>query len=258
MRLPFVMSIPHCSHLIPGEIRPSIALNEKEILESTDMGTRELFTSLPIRVALWARWSRLVVDLNRGPDQRDPKGVVPEVDYYKRKIYRKDFSPDEQEVERRLKQYYWPYHHRLKEAIRDPEIKVLFDCHSLSNIGPPGAPDPLKWRKDIVLGNNGDHRGEENPAFGKTTCPAEILQMMKQVFESSGFSVSINHPYSGGFITTHYGEELIKRGKMAVQIELNQELYLDSKGIKLRMDQLADISKELHQVFREIDRRVSF
>lgn len=192
------MSVPHCSHQIPEEIRSSFTLTEREVLESTDMGTRELFAALPTRVALWARWSRLVVDLNRGPTQRGPKGVVPEVDYYKREIYKDDYRPDEQEVERRLREYYWPYHHRLKEALEDPEVKILFDCHSLTGIGPPGAPDPFKWRKDIVLGNNGDHHGDIKPDFGMITCPRDVLLMIKDTFGNFGFSVSMNHPYPGG------------------------------------------------------------
>ena len=256
MRLPFVISIPHCSHLIPDEIRSSVTLTEREILESTDRGTREIFATLPTRVTLWARWSRLVADLNRDPEQRDQKGVVPLVDYYKRKIYKEDHSPDEEEVERRLKEYYWPFHNRLKEAVRDPAVRVLFDCHSLSNIGPPGAPDPLKYRKDIVLGNNGDYGGEINPSRGEITCPTETLQMMKQVFEDSGFSVSVNHPYPGGFITSHYGEGLIREGKWAVQIEINEELYLDRENLRFRMAELAELSKRLHHVFREINRRL--
>jgi N-formylglutamate deformylase len=256
LRLPFVISIPHCSLLIPDHIRPSIALTERQILECADMGTREIFTQFPVRVALWARWSRLVVDLNRSSLRRDPNGVVPEVDYYKRKIYKQNFSPDEEEVQTRLRDYYWPYHHRLKEAIQDCEIKVLFDCHSLASIGPPGAPDRLKWRKDIVLGNNGDHKGETNPSLGTITCPAETLLMMKEVFSRSGFSVSINRPYPGGFITTHYGTELARKGKMAVQIEVNEGLYLDNANLRLHMDKMADASKRLHQAFREIAGRL--
>jgi N-formylglutamate amidohydrolase len=50
---------------------------------------------------------------------------------------------------------------------------------------------------------------------------------VKRIFEKAGFSVSINDPYAGGFITAHYGKDLFKRGKMALQIELNQDLYVD-------------------------------
>ena len=256
MRLPFAISVPHCSSRIHEDIRPSIALTDKEILESADLGTRELFTRLPVRVILWARWSRLMVDLNRGPRQRDSRGVVPDVDYYERRLYEDNDRPGEEEVEERLKKYYWPYHHRLREVIQSSEIKILFDCHSLTRIGPPGAPDPHKRRKDIVLGNNGDHRGDVNPSLGELTCPAESLQMMRKVFIESGFSISINDPYSGGFITTHYGADLVGKGKMAVQIEICQDLYLERGGLTVRRDKLADISKRLDQVFQEIAKKL--
>ncbi len=256
MRLPFVMSVPHGSYQIPEDIRDSMALTQREILESTDLGAREVFTQLPVTVALWSRWSRLVVDLNRDFKQRDPKGVVPEVDYYGRDIYKEDCRPEEMEVERRLKAYYWPYHNRLKEAIENPEMKVLFDCHSLVPIGPSGAPDPLRWRKDIVLGNNGNPRGDANPALGDITCPAAVLQIMKEVFIKAGFSVSVNQPYSGGFITTHYGLELIKKGRMAVQIEINQDLYVDSETLQLDRNKLGNIANRLQMIFREIARKI--
>jgi len=197
-----------------------------------------------------------MVDLNRDHRQRDSRGVVPEVDYYGRNIYVDNHRPDKEEVERRLKNYYWPYHHRLKEMIRASEIKILFDCHSLSRIGPPGAPDPQQHRKDIVLGNNGDHQGDVKPSLGELTCPAETLQMMRGIFKESGFSVSINDPYSGGFITTHYSGELIKKGKMSVQIEICQDLYLERGGLAVHRDNLADISTRLNQVFQEVAKRV--
>ena len=252
MKLPFAISVPHCSSLIHEDIRPSIALTDKEIRESTDLGTRELFTRLPVRATLMAQWSRLMVDLNRDPHQRDSRGVVPDEDYYGRRIFKENCRPGEEEVERRLRKYYRPYHNRLKAAIQGPDAKVLFDCHSLTRIGPPGAPDPQKMRKDIVLGNNGDHKGDVNSSLGETTCPMATLKMMREVFKGTGFSVSLNHPYSGGFITKHYGEGLVGKGKMAVQIEISQDLYLDDDSLFVCPDKLADISKRLDRVFKEI------
>jgi len=256
MRLPFVISIPHCSSLIPSEIRPAIALEEEELLDCTDRGTREIFAQYPVRTILWARWSRLVVDLNRSHLQRDSTGVVPEVDYFQRRIYKEGFAPDDAEIRIRLRRYYWPYHDRLKEALQEREIKVLFDCHSLSRIGPPAAPDRLQWRKDIVLGNNGDGKGERGNSRKTITCAPETLLMMKEVLEESGFSVSVNHPYAGGFITTHYGEELVSRGKMAVQLEINQSLFMGDKDSGLCLDTVSDVSRRLGQALREIARRV--
>ncbi|MBW2615759.1 MAG: N-formylglutamate amidohydrolase, partial [Deltaproteobacteria bacterium] len=110
LRLPFIISLPHCSNRVPEEIRPTLALSDKQIEESTDMGTKEIFGSIPAKAVVSARWSRLLVDLNRGPDQRDAKGVIALKDYHGRVIYREGCIPDKQETERRIKEYYRPFH----------------------------------------------------------------------------------------------------------------------------------------------------
>jgi N-formylglutamate amidohydrolase len=76
MKLPFVISIPHCSTRVPENIRQSMALNDLEIQESVDSCSREIFQSLPAETVLYAQWSRLTVDLNRDPKRRDKKGVI--------------------------------------------------------------------------------------------------------------------------------------------------------------------------------------
>jgi N-formylglutamate amidohydrolase len=256
MRLPFAVSVPHASYQIPEEISPSLVLAQCDIMEATDLGAREIFTSLPVMVTLWSRWSRLVVDLNRDSEERGPRGVVPLKDCHGRNVYKEDGLPEDEEVERRLKVYYWPYHYRLQEAIQNLEIKVLFDCHSLAPVGPDGAPDSMKWRKDIILANNGNPRGEKDPSLGEITCPSNILHMMKEILNESGFSVSVNQPYSGGFITTHYGHELVEKGKMAVQMEVNQQLYVDDDTRQLDRFRLGDAANRFQKVFREIAERI--
>jgi N-formylglutamate deformylase len=256
MTLPFVFTIPHCSNRIPQRIRSVMALSDAEIWGSTDIGTKEIFYSLPVRSVLCSEWSRLVVDLNRSIHQRDPKGVIAQVDYHGRSIYHAGRTPDEMETERRLSEYYWPFHDRLKKTFDRPEIKGLFDCHSLIGIGPPEAPDQGERREDIVLGNNGDGNGDLNPASGKITCPPELLLFMKEAFERVGFSVSINHPYSGGFITTHYGQKWEDTGKIAVQIEINQDLYIEPGGMKLVPEKFDTVRAMILQSFQHISSRL--
>ena len=159
MDFPFIISIPHGSWKIPQEIRSAIALNDEEIMESTDMGTREIFESLPAGVVLCARWSRLAADLNRTPNQQGPKGVVALVDYEGRTVYLPGREPDRVERNRRIREYYMPYHNKLKQALGNPGITALIDCHSLNGTGPAEAPDAGRKRKDIVLSNNGDSEG---------------------------------------------------------------------------------------------------
>jgi N-formylglutamate amidohydrolase len=79
---------------------------------------------------------------------------------------------------------------------------------------------------------------------------------MKEVLSEWGFSVSVNQPYSGGFITTHYGHELVERGKMTVQMEINQQLYVDDETRQLDRFRLGDAANRLQKVFREIAARI--
>ena len=256
MTLPFVISIPHCSDRIPDLIKPAIALNPDEISDSVDWGTREIFGSLDVEHILWANWSRLVVDLNRAPERRDEKGVIPGIDYCSRLVYRSDMAPMGTEIEDRLKEYYWPYHHRLSKALEQSHIKGLFDVHSLYGIGPSEAPDAGRKRKDIVLSNNGDRQGQATPSLGRPTCHVQVLHMMQRVFNGAGFSVSLNDPYTAGYITTHYGQGLCEKGLFAVQIEVNQDLFTEPGTIRIVPNRLAVTEARIRGCLEEIADRI--
>ena len=114
----------------------------------------------------------------------------------------------------------------------------------------------MKWRKDIVLANNGNPRGETDPSLGEITCPSNTVHLMKEILKESGFSVSVNQPNSGGFILTRYGHELVERGKMAVQMEVNQQLYVDDETRQVDRFRLGDAANRLQKIFREIARRI--
>ena len=252
MKYPFTISLPHCSKRIPEEMKRTFALTNEEIWESTDRGALEIFGSLPAERIVLAQWNRLVVDLNRSPDRRDVKGVVPQVDYHGRSIYRTGCIPDEQEIERRLIKYYWAFHRRLADSLKETNSKALFDCHSLNGTGPEEAPDPGVRRKDIILGNHGDRSGNSSPARNTISCPPEILRLIKKAFEKSGFSVSLNDPYPGGFITAYHGKKLTELGKIAVQIEINQDLYLEGTPKQLSPIRLKNVKARVLQAFKEI------
>ena len=256
MKLPFVMSLPHCSDKIPGRIRRAMALTRAERVDAFDLGTREIFGCMPAEQILCAEWSRLVVDLNRPPHQRDAKGPVALMDYHGRSVYSPDAIPDEKTIAQRLSTYYNPYHRQLEAAIAKTHIKGLLDCHSLNGIGPPEAPDAGKKRKDIILGNNGGPDGERNPLRGDFTCTPTLLKFMKQVFQKAGFTVSINVPYAGGFIVTHYGPALAQNGKMALQIEINQNLYVDTETEKIIPQKAADVRSRIFKCFQSIGRGI--
>ena len=256
MKLPFVMSLPHCSGKIPAHIRRAMVLTRMELFDAVDLGTREVFGCMPAEQILCAEWSRLVVDLNRPPHQRGTKGPVALVDYHGRSVYRPDAIPDERTIAHRLSAYYTPYHRQLEKAIAKAHIKGLLDCHSLNGIGPSEAPDAGKQRKDIILGNNGGPDGECNPLRGEVTCAPALLKFMKRVFQRAGFSVSLNVPYAGGFIVSHYGPALWQSDKMAVQIEINQNLYMDSETEEIIPQKAVDARSRIFKCFQTIGNAV--
>mgnify|MGYP006284576119 FL=1 len=228
MKLPFVISIPHCSGRVPDTIRTRMALSDREILDAVDIGTGEIFGPLDALEVVQARWCRLVADLNRSPDSRGKKSVAALTDYQGRRVFHAGEDPDENEIESRVKMYHAPYHQSLARAFKKSGVKALFDCHSLEGTAPADAPDAGRKRADIILSNNGGPQGEPRDRTEDVTCPAQTLLQIGSAFEALGFSVLLNDPYKGGYITRHYGGRARKTGKICVQIEINQDLFLDA------------------------------
>jgi N-formylglutamate amidohydrolase len=141
--------------------------------------------------------------------------------------------PDAGALRERIARYFLPFHRSIAELLDLPGVMGLLDCHSMDRVGPRRAPDAGRGRKDIVLGNNGDERGDEAGERGLLTCPRGLLEGAKAAFEEEGFSVSLNDPYAGGFITATYGRRLVRERKVAIQVELNQALYVDFPGRSL-------------------------
>ena len=57
MTLPFVITVPHCSSRLPQRIRRVVALSDEEVWESTDIGTKEVFGSLPAKYVICSDWT---------------------------------------------------------------------------------------------------------------------------------------------------------------------------------------------------------
>lgn len=252
MKHPIVISLPHCSNQLPHEFKDRLALTDAEILDSSDLGTKEIFGNLPAAFVMEAPWSRLLVDLNRGEQDQGERGVVPKKDYMGRAVFRDGAAPDSACIRSLVELYHRPFHARLEKRIRRFSLKGLFDCHSLNGVGPAGAPDPGSRRKDIVLGNNGDPSGKKTGTLGGITCPTEKLHALKEIFEKKGFTVSLNVPYSGGFITKHYGATFVKRGGVALQIEINEDHYLMKGRRKLERHKVQDMKERMEAVFEAI------
>jgi N-formylglutamate deformylase len=242
--LPLVITLPHCSALIPPEAAPGLALGPSEVAMSVDLGSTEVFGPLPALELLPAPFSRLAVDLNRAPDDLGPKGVVAHLDYAGRAVFIPGREPDSAAKRAAVERWWRPWHQRLAAALARPGVTALIDGHSLDGLGPAEAPDPGARRADVVLSNRGGADGEAAPDK-ELTCPPELLRRLGAALEAEGLTVAYNTPYSGGHVIARYGPELMARGLAAVQIELNKDLYADPDYTLVLPDKAAALSRRL-------------
>ena len=209
---------------------------------------------------LEARFPRSFVDLNRSPKELDEKlimniketlinartsaglGVIPRVVGSGLEIYRTIICLNE--VNFRLKNYYFPYHHELKKVINHSMATfgfvVLLDFHSMphSCITNPRKQNSLL--PQIVLGD----------CFG-TSCDSTLSEKVFNIFSTVGFRVKMNDPFSGGFITKNYGTP--KKNIHSIQIEIDRSLYMNETDHTLHSGYL-DLKKKIKHVICEMSK----
>lgn len=228
-RAGIVFASPHSGNIYPKAFRDSSLLTAAQLRRNEDMFIDKIMASAVKAGAplICARFPRCYVDVNRAPDElpqhwsdRPIKetartqagiGVVPTHIGERSPIYRR--VPTQADAQARLAQLYHPYHAELSRLISEATSRfgqaLLIDCHSMPGFAPMGSRRP-----DIVLGDR----------FGRS-CQPETLSTLRQILQDEGFSVAVNYPYAGGYVTEHYGQP--ETGVEAVQIEINRDLYLN-------------------------------
>ena len=140
-------------------------------------------------------------------------------------IYREKLSFAE--IRQRVHRCYDPYHECLARLIAETRRRfgycILLDCHSM----PSEVARHLKKRNgklqpvDVVLG---DCHG--------TACSHHVMATAERSLTDMGYDVHRNTPFSGGFVTQHYGQP--GQGVHALQIELNRGIYMDETRLRRR------------------------
>jgi len=237
--MPAVFASPHSGVDLPPEFLAAARLDPSSLRRSEDCYVDELFAAAPRLGAplLSALFARAFVDANREPLELDPQmfedslppeantasprvaaglGVIARVVATGEEIYRRKLRFAEALA--RIERYYRPYHAMLGTLIGETKRRfghcVLVDCHSMPSVGGPTERDAGRERVDVVLG---DCRG--------SSCSAALMELAEGALRRLGYVVARNDPYSGGFVTQHYGRP--GEGVHALQIEINRALYLD-------------------------------
>ncbi len=254
--LPLVFASPHSGANYRPEFLAASRLDALALRRSEDSFVDELFGWAPRLGAplLRALFPRAFVDPNREPFELDPTmfedalpayantlsprvaaglGTIARVVANGAEIYRGKLSFDE--AQRRLRRYYWPYHRALAGLVERTQgafgCCVLVDCHSMPSIGRPRERDHSHSRLDFVLG---DCHGN--------SCAPLVVDLAESALRDLGYRVARNTPYSGGFVTRHYGRP--REGVHALQIEINRALYMDETRIR-RAPAMAGLKQDL-------------
>jgi len=234
-----IFSSPHSGRQYSEDFLAATCLDKQAIRRSEDSFVDEIFAQAPYYGAqlLKALFPRAFVDPNREPYELDPAmfegplpgfvnkrsprvaaglGTIARVVASGAEIYagKLDFT----EARERIERCYRPYHEALDNLIGTTKRLfnhcILIDCHSMPSVGGPMENDAGRRRQvDFVLGD----------AHGRS-CSRALTVMVEETLRSMGYSVVRNAPYSGGFITRHYGRP--DQGVHALQIEINRGLYM--------------------------------
>ncbi len=244
-KVPLILSVPHCGTEFPPEIINDYVSQLISAPDDTDWFVHDLYdfaSELGITI-IHAKYSRWVIDLNRDPksvplydDGRIITGLTTTTDFLGKNIYNsEDKIPNQQEVERRLKEYYWPYYAKIQSLLNERKLEfgksLLWDAHSIRHLVPTIRKEVFP---DMILGNND----------GKTAHPILIENTLSNL-KSGNYGVNHNTPFKGGHITRYFGKP--EDNQHALQLEMNKILYMDDSETKFhegRANQMRVILKK--------------
>jgi len=164
--------------------------------------------------------SRSVIDVNRDPSGTSlypgqaTTELCPTTTFDGDALY-SGALPDQNEIERRRKNWFTPYHEMLADEIcrlrsMHPKI-VIYDAHSIRSHIPRLFEGELPH---FNIGTNGD-----------ATCDRTLSKAVEAICAASGRSYVLNGRFTGGWTTRHYG--IPHNGVHAIQMELAIRGYLD-------------------------------
>jgi len=263
---PLIISSPHSGTLLNKNLSAKRNNDIYSFDSMQDMYVNEFSSGLDKCgfTVLQSNISRVVIDLNRNINEIDSKiiknlpsdieinlsdkvragiGLIATKDASGNKIY--DEKLDWMEVRDRINNYYIPWHNALKIAVKNLSTKfkrvLIIDMHSM-----PSETIYNNQLADFVIGNN----------FGKSSSNISI-KILSRLIKSYGYSVSINDPYSGGYITKNYSS--IDKNIQCIQLEIKKSLYMNEKNFT-KNDNFEDFELNLKQIiskfFNEFDQKI--
>ncbi|MGC9538969.1 N-formylglutamate amidohydrolase [Streptomyces sp. UG1] len=227
-RSPVILHVPHSAREIPPEVRAGIVLDdgalERELDHIVDAHTAELAAEAAgaSETAPWRfvnQLSRLVVDPERFPDEREEMLAVGMGAVYTRTTHLEELRPAGTDPEPLVERYFRPYAKAMTEAVADRLAAtgraVIIDVHSYPTARLPYELHGEGPRPPVCLGTDSFHT------------PPELLAAAREAFAPCG-ETGLDSPFSGTYVPLEfYG---VEPRVSALMIEIRRNLYMTEPG----------------------------
>jgi len=226
-----IVSCPHAGRYYPEDLVAAGSIGIEALRDLEDFAVDALLDGLRQTNigGICSKIARAYIDVNRPEDALDQNmfdepvtaakqsrkvlagyGLLPRVTSARTPIHDRLLSADA--ANQRIEFAYRPYHDKLQELLGNAKKShghyLLVDCHSM-----PATDQYNRQLPDIVLGD----------CHGRTLAPY-IGKQIDDFIQSKEFTIGWNAPYSGGYITSHYGKATSPG--QSFQIEINRSLYM--------------------------------
>jgi len=215
-----LLSIPHGGRKKPVELDGHLCITNKDLFDDSDPFVIEMYDlGDKVQRVIKSNIARAFVDLNRSEDDlppANPDGVIKSSTCYKKPIYHERKEPDDSLRALLLELYYFPYHNSIQKSLKELELQLCLDCHSMAAVAPGISPDAKNSKRPKFCLSNND---------GQAATQEMIELLALCISESYGIErndISLNDPFHGGHITKTYGNNPVPW----IQVEMNRDLYL--------------------------------
>ncbi len=222
-----ILHVPHSAREIPVEVREGIVLGDTALERESDHIVDAHTARIAERAAEGAGvrpWrfvnllSRLVVDPERFPDEREEMRAVGMGAVYTRTTHREVLREDSVDPGPLVERYFRPYARAMTEAVgerlEETGRAVVIDVHSYPSAALPYELHGGGARPAVCLGTDPFHT------------PPELLAAARDAF--AGFEVGLDSPFSGTYVPLRYYG--VDARVTALMIEVRRDVYMAEPG----------------------------
>ncbi|MGO1510623.1 MAG: N-formylglutamate amidohydrolase [Actinomycetales bacterium] len=230
---PVLVHLPHASREISPDVRAGILLDDADLERELDVMTDSFTDRLLDAAMAWAGdrvrdaftvvaapASRLVVDVERFTDEREPMNEVGMGAVYTRTHDGRPLrdQPDAALVDRYLTPHAAEMSEIVSDMLRAARTALIIDLHSYPSV-----------RQPYELANKEDHRPEICLGVDEFHTPPDLVERARQAFE--GFDVAINTPFAGTYVPVdrYRTDERVR----SIMIEIRRDTYMDESAVRL-------------------------